>query len=316
MAKAKAPKKSKVTNKAKKAAPKATPKPTNRAQQAKRVTRQKAAEEALEDEDEDEDEDVDDGVDDDLTDAAMLDPNAGLDMNFPGLNPADIKKQKQMMNDLARLKSGMPPMGANAYRATGETPILPQALTALFEAELARGAPHQYGSGGGATEEVRSFDLTSGQLRVRKVDKPTPATFFAAWDRIVLKSLGSDSFRALYEYRGFLFDLHLTGRAFDNIIEFDASAREEWKGELGVVVNITNLRVAYMMRYGFERASPSRVTKSTPKGGGSCNFYNKVRDCTKENCTFKHVCAFCASPKHGAHECPTKGTKRKKKAAE
>eukprot|EP00959_Pyramimonas_sp_CCMP1952_P218260 4565288-Pyramimonas_sp.AAC.1 len=163
----------------------------------------------------------------------MLDTNAGLDMNFLGLSPADIKKQKQMMNDLARLKS-MLPTGANMYRATGETPILPQALTALFEAELAKAPPHQYGSGGGATEEVRSFDLTSGQLWVRKVDKPTPATFFAAWDRIVLKSLGSEVFRTLYEYRGFLFDLHLTGRAFDNIVEFDASAREEWKGELGV----------------------------------------------------------------------------------
>eukprot|EP00959_Pyramimonas_sp_CCMP1952_P374721 7847869-Pyramimonas_sp.AAC.1 len=42
----------------------------------------------------------------------MLDPNAGLNMNFPGLNPADIK------NDLARLKSGMPPMGVNTYRVT------------------------------------------------------------------------------------------------------------------------------------------------------------------------------------------------------
>ena len=289
-----------ATHKAKKAAPKARPTPKKSALQAAAQREEAPAEQ---DESEEEGDD-DQGVEHDRTDAAMADTNVGFNATFPesGFTPATIKSNQEMLADLMSLRNGLHTAGPRAYQSSGENPVLPPDLAALFEAELSRGSNHLNGVRGGATEEVRSFDLSGGQFRVRKLNKPIPVTWFAAWDRVVLRHMKTELFLPLYEYRGFLFDLYLSGRAFDNIVEFDAVTRDAWQDD-GVVVNKTQLQVSYLMKYGFEQPAKPAASKDA---GNVCKFYQLKQGCKKTECSFRHVCATCSSATHGKHAC-TKG---------
>jgi hypothetical protein len=47
--------------------------------------------------------------------------------------------------------------------------------------------------------------------------------------------------------------------------------------------------------------------KKTPDGRLICNFWNSAASCSRQGCTFVHVCAACYSPDHTFQQCTATG---------